>query len=247
MSIQIYTTCNPITIGCRLFRNNGRTIPTTEGIYFDGTTCWGVDPDGYVISVEYCTTTTTTTTTLAPVTFTATPSCVSGSGQIFVNGYSGGNGIFEWIAIGDSQASAISQVTGSFGSRYAAGFSYLFTDLSDGNYYVALRDSAGNIGVTPNVGISISCATTTTTSTTTTTTTTVSGFYYTVSQQDCSNSCAFVNSLVAFSTNSLTNGIRYNIGDGYVYEVTGSTSGPSYDIDLTGAGGNANCAIACGL
>jgi hypothetical protein len=143
MSIQIFTTCNPIIIGCRLFRNNGRTIPTTEGIYFDGTTCWGVDPDGYVISVETCATTTTTSTT--------------------------------------------------------------------------------------------------------TTTTTASGFYYTVDQQDCSNSCAFVDSLVAFSTNSLTNGVRYNIGDGYVYQVVGSTSGPSYDVDLTGAPGNTNCNIACGL
>lgn len=140
MSIQIYTTCNPITIGCRLFRNNGRTIPTTEGIYFDGTTCWGVDPDGYVISVESCTTTSTTTTT-----------------------------------------------------------------------------------------------------------TTISGNYYNVEQYDCNNSCAFVQSFIAFSSVSKTTNIFYNPGDGYVYKVISSASGPSYDIDITSAPGNANCNIACGL
>lgn len=85
------------------------------------------------------------------------------------------------------------------------------------------------------------------TTSTTTTTTTAAGFYYNIDQHDCANSCAFVQSFIGYSPSSLTTNVYYNIGDGYVYRIISSTSGPSYDIDLTGANGSANCNIACSL
>lgn len=85
-----------------------------------------------------------------------------------------------------------------------------------------------------------------TTTSTTTTTTTVPAFYYSAGQVlcgDCPNEGATV---TAFSPTSLIVGRYYNPGDGYVYKIISSVSGPSYDIDLTGATGNTtNCNVAC--
>ena len=126
----------------------------------------------FAINVPCATPTTTTTTTVAPITFTATPSCVAGSGQIAVTSYAGGNGSYQWIAI--SNISRIDAITNAAsGTRFAAGSSYTFSSLTDGNYWIALRDTAGNTGATNDPGINIACATTTTTTSTTTTTTTL--------------------------------------------------------------------------
>jgi hypothetical protein len=125
----------------------------------------------FSITVPCATPTTTTTTTVAPITFTATPSCVGGSGEIAVTSYAGGNGSYQWIAISSiSRNDAVFQAAA--GTRFAAGSSYTFSSLADGNYWVALRDTAGNSGATNDPGINIACATTTTTTTTTTTSTT---------------------------------------------------------------------------
>lgn len=126
----------------------------------------------FAITVPCATPTTTTTTTVAPITFTATPSCVAGSGQIAVTSYAGGNGSYQWIAISSiSRNDAIFQAAA--GTRFAAGSSYTFSSLANGNYWIALRDTAGNTGATNDPGINIACATTTTTTSTTTTTTTL--------------------------------------------------------------------------
>ena len=115
-------------------------------------------------------TTTTTTTAVVPITFTATPSCVDGVGQIVVTNYAGGNGNYQWIAIsGISRSDAAFQVAS--GTRFAAGSSFTFSSLANGNYWVALRDTANNTGITNDPGININCIPITTTSTTTTTTT----------------------------------------------------------------------------
>jgi hypothetical protein len=63
MSQTIYTTCNPIVEDCALFQNNGRTIPASAGVYWDGTNCWEVDLNGIVTAQGSCVTTTSTTTT----------------------------------------------------------------------------------------------------------------------------------------------------------------------------------------
>lgn len=121
----------------------------------------------FAITVPCATPTTTTTTTVAPITFSVSASCAAGSGQILVNNYAGGNGSYEWIAISSvSRATAIANAAS--GPRFAAGSSYTFTSLADGNYWVALRDTAGNTGATNDPGINIACATTSTTTTTTT-------------------------------------------------------------------------------
>ena len=123
----------------------------------------------FAITVPCATPTTTTTTTVAPITFTATPSCVGGSGEIAVTSYAGGNGSYQWIAISSiSRNDAIFQAAS--GTRFAAGSSYTFSSLANGNYWIALRDTAGNTGATNDPGINIACATTTTSTTTTTTT-----------------------------------------------------------------------------
>jgi len=67
MAQQIFTTCNPIVEECRLFLNNGRTIPAPIGFYFDGTTCWEVGALGLIVGQGTCVTTTSTTTTTTTV------------------------------------------------------------------------------------------------------------------------------------------------------------------------------------
>lgn len=84
----------------------------------------------------------------------------------------------------------------------------------------------------------------TTTSTTTTTTTEVPTTFYTVTQYSCPD-CDPVGSLVAYSSNALNNGTYYSIVDGYTYLVTGTTSGPSYDVDLSSASSGASCFALC--
>jgi hypothetical protein len=72
MSQTIYTVCNPIIEECQLFQNPGRTIPASAGFYWDGTNCWEVGFNGFVIAQGTCVTTTTTTTTTSTTTTTTT-------------------------------------------------------------------------------------------------------------------------------------------------------------------------------
>ena len=138
MAQTIYTTCSPIAVGCFLYQNNGRTIPSATGSYWDGTKCWEVGPGGEVISEGFCTTSTTTTTT------------------------------------------------------------------------------------------------------------TVSGFYYSAEQVLCGNCPTADATVTVYSPTSLTVGRYYNPADGYVYKIVSSVSGPSFDVDLTGATGDTtNCNVAC--
>lgn len=87
-------------------------------------------------------TTTTTTTTLAPINFTITPTCnpSNTSGIITVSSFSGGNGTYQSVGIGDSQGTSYSApVTNLSGAS-----SYQWTGLVNGTYFVTLRDSLGN-------------------------------------------------------------------------------------------------------
>jgi hypothetical protein len=91
------------------------------------------------------------------------------------------------------------------------------------------------------------CATTTTTSTTTTTTTAALGFYYSAQQVICGNCPNATATVTVYSPISLIEGGYYNPLDGSVYKIGSSVSGPSFDVDLTGAsGGTTNCNVACG-
>jgi hypothetical protein len=99
------------------------------------------------------------------------------------------------------------------------------------------------------------CGTNTTTSTSTTTTTTTTAApssynYYEVDLYSCFPCTLGSTGLIArnsISNGVLTTGNYYNNGDGNVYQIVNTASGPSYTIDLDGAGGNVSCNTACSL
>lgn len=119
------------------------------------------------------TSTTTTSTTLAVVTLTATASCtgigLNGDGRIIANNFAGGSSTYQYAGIGTSEANAISAALNPATRVTISGASVTFSTLTNGNYWVAIIDSLGNIGISAQTAVS--CNTTTTTSTTTTTTT----------------------------------------------------------------------------
>jgi hypothetical protein len=85
------------------------------------------------------------------------------------------------------------------------------------------------------------------TTSTTTTTTTVAGFYYSAGQVICGNCPTATATVTVYSPISLTVDRYYNPSDGSVYKILSSASGPSFDVDLTGAfGDTTNCNAACG-
>ena len=114
------------------------------------------------------TTTTTTTTTLPPLTITNGGVTCYGVLGSFESTIGGGTGTYDWIAIATSQANADNAVKGISGTRYTASPNpYLWSNVSNGTYYVAVMDSAGTVTV-QGVSVTINCTTTTTTTTTTT-------------------------------------------------------------------------------
>jgi len=115
----------------------------------------------------------------------------------------------------------------------------LTTPAANGYYYDGTKCWIVLNGVVNSTG---SCGTTTSTTTTTTTATPTN--FYTVTQYSCP-SCDEVGSLVAYSSVTLNQGTYYSIVDGYTYLVTGVTSGPSYDVDLSSASSGASCFALC--
>jgi hypothetical protein len=132
---------------------------------------WSVTSAGSGLVGCPATTTTTSTTTIAPITLTVSGSCSGGfgTGRILANNFAGSTtGIYSYIAIGTSESNAITNVSNA-GTRVtlSGALSYTFTNLVNGNYWVALMDSTGRIGLSSVSAID--CGTTTTTSTSTTT------------------------------------------------------------------------------
>ena len=119
------------------------------------------------------TSTTTTTTTLAVVTLSTTASCVgvglNGDGRIVADNFAGGSGTYQYAGIGTSEANAIAAALNPATRVTISGPSVTFSSLVNANYWVAIVDSLGNIGISALT--IVSCNATTTTSTTTTTTT----------------------------------------------------------------------------
>jgi hypothetical protein len=122
------------------------------------------------------TSTTTTTTTLAVVTLSTTASCVgvglNGDGRIVANNFAGGSGTYQYAGIGTSEANAISAALNPATRVTISGSSVTFSSLTNNNYWVAIIDSLGNIGISAQTSVSCNVTTTTTTTTTSTTTTT---------------------------------------------------------------------------
>jgi len=124
------------------------------------------------------TTTSTSTTSTSTSTTTAGPGLAVSNGTVTCSGTngsftttaSGGSGTYDWIAIDTTQANAISAVNGGSGTRYAmVGNTRLWSTIGNGTWYVAVKDSLGNVSYSSVV---ISCSTTTTSTSTSTSTST---------------------------------------------------------------------------
>jgi hypothetical protein len=113
--------------------------------------------------------TTTTSTTIPPVDFTLTATCegtgVNGTGKITVNGFSGGNGTYTSVGIGNSAGSALSATP----ILLSGASTYSFTGVFNGTWHIILRDSSG---ASTTKSTAVNCTNTTTTTSTSTTSTT---------------------------------------------------------------------------
>lgn len=118
-----------------------------------------------------------------------------------------------------------------------------FTTIAEPGYYYDgtkcwIINDSGLIAATG------SCGETTTTSTTTTTTTEIPTTFYTATKYSCPD-CSSVGGVTVYSSTPLNAGTYYSIVDGFTYLISGPTSGPSYDVDLTGASSGASCFSLC--
>ena len=148
----------------------------------------------------------TTTTTLSPITLTATPSCdgsgFNGQGRVTASSFSGGTGSYTLAAIGTSESNAIACINNpSCPERVSiVGLtSYAWTSLSNGPYYVAIKDTGVGLGLSSLA--TVSCNATTTTTTTSTTTTTLAPVNFSTSG-GCSTGSNGTGTMVSFSGGS---------------------------------------------
>lgn len=64
MSLNVYTNCSPIALGCFLYTDAGLTTPVSDGVYSNGLGTFTVSGGaGEITAQGTCPTTTTTTTT----------------------------------------------------------------------------------------------------------------------------------------------------------------------------------------
>ena len=156
-------------VDCSISKSSAATI---EMVGDGNSNCSGVGNTLYP-------TTTTTTTTLAPVNFAIAPTCDAFSGVITVSSFSGGSGVYSTVAIGNTNGTSYNAAT----TNLSGAASYQWTGLTNGEWFITLRDNLGNHAVKPaTVGCGVcsfgggsvsyyGASSTTTTSTTTTTTT----------------------------------------------------------------------------
>jgi hypothetical protein len=132
--------------------------------------------------------TSTSTTTIPPVNFVLTPYCtgsgINGTGTINVNTFSGGSGVYQSVAIGTTAGQAFSATP----INLSGASSYEFTGLSNGTYYVILRDSIGTFKVNSTF---VDCLNTTSTTSTTSTSTTSTSTTSTTSTTTAAPICTY--------------------------------------------------------
>jgi len=115
MSLQIYTNCSTLTVGCNLYTNSAKTIEAANGFYSDGTFCYTV-LNGAITNIASCTSTTTSTTTTSTTTIVVNPCrCYevvfgSGGGEINYNDCNGNT--FNYVSTGASTYYQCVQVIG---------------------------------------------------------------------------------------------------------------------------------------
>lgn len=192
--------------------------------------------------------TNTPTVTVTPVTFSLTAGCAGGlnTGTILANGFSGGSGSFEYIAISSvSPADAIAKLNNSATRIFLGGATeYTFTSLGNATWYVALQSYGGVQGVqgaavlclspTPTV-TPTGTATGTSTSTPTYTETPVS--YYQI--LDCNDSSMGYS--IAYPPGTYSVNQRFLTNTGRTVIIIGSTGvlpgGTLYSLTYQGNGG----------
>ena len=157
MAVDLYTTCSVLTVGCPVFTDTGRTTPASNGVYYDGVTCWTVS-GGIITGTGACTTTSTTTTT------TTVFSCAQCKTWQYSSIPSGGDIVYYYSCInGTLQSIGLSDTdpNGTFCNCNSVGNP--FTSVSPGGTTLTELGTCDPFATTTT--------TTTTTSTTTTTTT----------------------------------------------------------------------------
>lgn len=70
--------------------------------------------------------------------------------------------------------------------------------------------------------------------------------YYTMDISSCFP-CTELGQVIGRTTSTLTTGLWYGIGDGNAYYITGTSAGPSYDVDMTGAASGPSCTYVCSI
>jgi hypothetical protein len=165
------------------------------------------------------TTTTTTTTTLAGVNFNISYACSAGTATVTIDSFSGGSGVYQ-----ASDTVYTSQVNAYNGTFVDATAPKDYFSVSDGTWWVAVRDK-NNTGNVIAKSVSPSCATTTTTTippaTTTTTTTGAPTFAYL--RYDVDGSCNTSNPQPFWSYNSYSSGFYFINGGGTLYYLSTSS------------------------
>jgi hypothetical protein len=74
-----------------------------------------------------------------------TVTCADNGQGSFTSTFSGGTGTYTFTAIANTEANAISAVNGFSGTRYAVtGNTYNWTNISNGTWWVAVKDSSGS-------------------------------------------------------------------------------------------------------
>ena len=97
--------------------------------------------------------------TPAPLTITNSGVTCFGAVGSFTSTIAGGSGTYDWIAIATSPADASNAVNGISGTRYAASPNpYQWSNISNGTYYVAVKDSDGTVTV-QTLTVTVSCTT----------------------------------------------------------------------------------------
>ena len=174
----------------------------------------GTSTPGIVISCVAPTTIAPTTlppptTTLAPVVANVSYSCpgtYDGTGEIIISG-SGGTGSYQYSI--------------NNGTTFSAQTTY--SNLGNGWYYVAVKDSNGSIGYN---SIYVNCAAPTTPAPTTPTPTTPAPATYTYLRYDVdTNNCGTSNPTPVWSFNSYGNGYYYINGSGNYYYLQSQAHG----------------------
>lgn len=123
--------------------------------------------------------TTTTTTTIAPIGFNMTYTCTGGNATISISSFTAGSGQYQ--ANTAPQTSIANAFSGTF---MDVSTSYDYTSISNGTWYVVVRDKNNTSNATYHT-VTFSCVATTTT----TTTTSAPTYSYLVDIYDCLNGC----------------------------------------------------------